>query len=416
MDRELSDTVKRKKRIKLITRILFWSLTFIAIIVSLRFVIKPSIKRSEFQTFKVEEGNIEASVTASGTVLPEFEEIKTSPIQSRITRIFHNVGDKVKPGDSILSLDKSGTLSTLEKLRDELNMRKNNVSQLQLKLERNLIDLKTQYEIEKLQVENMEAELEEEKYLDKIGGGTREKTEKAELNLKISRLELEQIRQNIDNQEKSMQADLRGLNYEISIQQNNVNDLLDKLSKSTVSADKNGVITWINDQIGKNINPGDELVKIANLESYELAGSISDIHAGKLLIGGNVIVRLNEENDIRGEIIGISPTVTGNVIQFKIKLSEKNHPLLRPNLKTDVFVITSFMENVVRIKNGPFYKGGVKQIIFIEQGNKLIRREVTFGESNFDFVEVTDGLQVNEQVAISDMSDYERHQEIWIKN
>jgi HlyD family secretion protein len=412
MDRELSNTIKKQRKNKLVIKIGIFVLVFIAIIVSLRFIIKPTIQKDEFYTAFTETGNIEASITASGTVLPEFEETKTSPVQSRIINIFNNVGDKVIKGDSILSLDTKSTKSSLEKLRDELNMKINNVTQLKLQLEKSLIDLKTQYEIKKLQVENMDAGLEAERYLNKIGGGTKEKIEKAELSLKISQLELEQISQSMQNQEKSMQAGLLGLNYEISIQQKNVIELQDKLNQSTITTDKDGVITWINNQIGKNINPGDELVKIANLQSYEVTGSISDMHAGKLNIEGGVIVRVNENTEIRGEIVSISPAVTANIIQFKIKLAEKNHALLRPNLKVDVFVITSYKENVVRVKNGAFYKGASKQMIFVVRGNKLIRKEAEFGDSNFNYVEITNGLVKGEEVVVSDMTDYERHEQL----
>jgi HlyD family secretion protein len=416
MDKAIPITVKQKRRNKLILKIVIWSLSFIAIIFSIRFFIKPSIKRDIFSTAIVETGNVEASVTASGTVLPEVEEIKTSPIQSRIIKIFHNLGDKLVKGDSILLLDTRITASSLEKLIDELNIKKNNINQLKLQLEKNLIDLKAQYEIKKLQVENMETSLEEEKYLNKIGGGTKEKIGKAELSLKISRLELEQINQTIKNQEKSMEANLLGLNYEISIQQKNVDELRHKLEQSTITTDKDAVITWINDQIGKNINEGEELVKIANLESYRVDGSVSDMHAEKLHIGAEVIIRINETMEIRGEIISISPAVTGNIIQFKIKLKEKNNPLLRPNLKVDVFVLTSFKKDVLRVKNGAFYKGAARQMLFVLNGNKLIRKEVEFGESNFNYVEIKSGLKKGDEIVVSDMSDYERHDEIGIKN
>ncbi|MBN1182125.1 MAG: HlyD family efflux transporter periplasmic adaptor subunit [Bacteroidales bacterium] len=416
MDRDISHSEKRKKKYKRIFKISFWFIGFIIFIVLLRLVIKPSINRNKFQTVLAVNGNIEASVTASGTILPEFEEIKTSPVQSKIVKIYHNVGDKLNVGDSVLALDKSNTKSNLEKLKDELNVKKNNVNQLKLKLERDLIDLKTQYEIKKLQVENMETELEEEKYLDKIGGGTKEKIEKAELQLKISRLELVQIKQTIKNSEESMKADVLGLNYEISIQQKSVDELQDRLNQATITAGNEGVITWINDQIGKNVNVGDELVKIANLQSYEVTGSISDMHAEKLHIGGNVIVRINEKTEIRGNIVSISPTVTGNIIQFKIKLDEKNHPLLRPNLKVDVFVITSFRENTICIKNGAFYKGGTKQMVFIVEGNKLVRKELEFGVNNFDYVEIINGLNIGDEIVVSDLDEIERYNEIKIKD
>ncbi|MCG8522515.1 MAG: hypothetical protein MI744_09965, partial [Pseudomonadales bacterium] len=75
-----------------------------------------------------------------------------------------------------------------------------------------LIDLKTEYQIKKLHVQNMATEVEEEKYLDEIGGGTKEKVEKAELNLKVARLELQKIEETVANKEKAMDADMYGLN------------------------------------------------------------------------------------------------------------------------------------------------------------------------------------------------------------
>lgn len=416
MDRALSDAVKQKRKRNRILLITIYSLVFLFVMLLLRLVIKPSVQAAEIRTAQVEMGNIEASVSASGIVSPEFEEVIISPVQSRIVNIYHNTGDQVKSGDSILLLDRKNIQLSYEKLKDELNIKKNNINQLKLRLEKSLIDLQTQYEIKKLQVENMEAELEEEKYLNEIGGSTKEKIEKAELNLKISRLELEQIRQNIRNQEESMQAELLGLNYEISIQQKNVNDLLDKLNHTCIIADKEGVITWINDQIGKNVNQGEELVKIANLQSYEVTGSISDMYADKLSSGGKVIVRVNDDIDIRGEIISISPAVSGNVVNFKIKLTHKNHPMLRPNLRVDVSVVTSYKENVVRVQNGPFYQGAKSQVVFILEGDELVSRKVTFGESNFDYVEIVSGIEDGEEVVVSDLSDREKQKKIRLKN
>ncbi len=416
MDRALSDVVKQKRKRNRILQITIYSLVFLFAILSLRFVIKPSVQAAEIRTAQAETGDVEASVSASGIVSPEFEEVVISPVQSRIVHIYHNTGDQVNNGDSILLLDRKNIQLSWEKLKDELNIKENNINQLKLRLEKSLIDLQTQYEIKKLQVENMEAELEEEKYLNKIGGSTKEKIEKAELNLKISRLELEQIRQNIQNQEESMQAELLGLNYEISIQQKNVNDLLDKLNHTCIIADKEGVITWINDQIGKNVNQGEELVKIANLQSYEVTGSISDMYADKLSGGGKVIVRVNDDTDLRGEITSISPAVSGNVVNFKIRLTQKNHPLLRPNLRVDVSVVTSYNENVVRVQNGPFYQGAKSQVVFIVEGDELVSRKVTFGESNFDYVEIVSGIEDGEEVVVSDLSDREKQKKIRLKN
>jgi len=415
MDRALSDAIKQKRKRGIILKITFSLIIVIIILLSLQYFIQPSIQKEDFYTAVTETGNVQASVSASGTVLPEFEEIKTSPIQSTIKRIHHNTGDNVESSDSILSLDTKNTILTLEKLKDQLALRENSVNQLKLQLEKSLIDLKTQYQIKKLRVESMAADLKEAKYLNKIGGGTKEKIEKADLNLNIAKLELNQIKATIANKEKSMKVDMKGLNYEINIQKKNVRELSEKLDEATITADKEGVITWIYNQIGQTVNIGQELVKIANLHSYKVEGTISDRHAAKLRNGGKIIIRINNDADINGEIVSISPSVQNHIIEFQAKLDTKNHPLLRPNLKVDVFVQTVLKENAIRVKNGAFYRGGAKQKVFAVKDNMLIRRDVEFGHSNFDYVEIVKGLAEGEKIVTSDMSDYENRDKIKIK-
>ena len=388
---------------------------FIILVFTIRIALKPSLSLNELMLATVETGDMQATFSASGSIQPQFEEIRTSPVTSAILSIRRNLGDEVKKGDTILVLDTRDIQANLASMRDELALRQNNVEKLKLQLEKSLIDLRTEYQIKELHNERMRIELNEEVYLDSIGGSSKDKIENAQLNLKIARLELEQIRQTIDNREKSMQADLTGLNYEISIQQKTVRELEGKLSRSTIIADRKGVVTSIISQIGLTVNPGDELLKIANLENYEVSGTISDMYASSLYIGNPVLVHLSKGVEIRGVIMSISPTVTNNTVQFRVRLDEENHPLLRPNLKVELHVVKSFKSSVTRVSNGPFYRGATKQVVFIVRDSKLLRKEVRFGESNIDYVEVIEGLSPGEEIVISDMSDYENHEEIALK-
>jgi HlyD family secretion protein len=297
MDRAISDSVKRKRKNKLLLKIVIACIISFILIVSFRNALKPSISIEEFYTDTTKTGNIRATVPASGTVAPEFKEIVCSPISSRIVKILHNTGDEVNYGDTILLLDTNSANLSLEKMKDELAMKRNSVNLLKLQLAKSIIDLETQRQIKILHVDNVEAAIKEEKYLNEIGGGTKEKVEKAELNLKTAKLELQQIEQTIINRKKSIDTEMSNLNFEISIRQKDFKELQLKLNRSSISADKKGVITWINSEIGKTVSAGEELVKIANLESFLIEGTISDMHASKLSNGGEVIIHLSEETE-----------------------------------------------------------------------------------------------------------------------
>jgi len=82
------------------------------------------------------------------------------------------------------------------------------------------------------------------------------------------------------------------------------------------------------------------LARIADLGSFKVTGSISDAQLNYLHNGMPAIIAINE-TEIRGSIINVYPAVENGIVTFDIQLNERNHKLLRPNLKVEVFLVTA---------------------------------------------------------------------------
>ena len=59
-------------------------------------LLKPSVPRSRVRVEKVNRGPVEASISANGTVTPDLEEVISSPVDARVTRILKRAGDPIK--------------------------------------------------------------------------------------------------------------------------------------------------------------------------------------------------------------------------------------------------------------------------------------------------------------------------------
>ena len=84
-------------------------------------------------------------------------------------------------------------------------------------------------------------------------------------------------------------------------------------------------------------------------------------------------------------------------------------------MKVDVFPVTSVQNNIIRVANGPAFKGGVTQDVFILNNDKAVRRTVTTGMSNFDYVQLKNNVKPGEIVITSDMSGFKNSKEIIVK-
>lgn len=411
MDRPISSTEQKKASRTRWLRWVWLGLTLVAAFFAFRKLISPKADRADFRFATVDRGPIENTVTASGMVVPAFEQILTAPTNARIEKVHLQSGTQVEPGDVILELDDEYVRLEYDQLQDELDLRKTNVVSLKLQYDKDLRDLDLEDQIKALQLSSLEALLADAQRLQKIGGSTGEEVEKAALDLQIARLEKLKLENDLAYRQKALNSDRRKLELEVQIQEKKLRELARKLNETQVTAPQAGVVTWINEEIGKNVMEGEMVVKLANLSSFRIEGTVSDMYANRIKVGQSVKVRINQEY-LEGIVVSILPAVENNTVQFHLNLTEPTHASLRPNMQVEVFLITDHKEEVLRVVNGPAFGGGREQSIFVVQGDKAVKTLVRVGLNNLEYVELSGDIRPGDRIIISDMRDYEHLNEI----
>ncbi|MFD1816697.1 HlyD family secretion protein [Pseudarcicella hirudinis] len=415
MDKEISVTELRKKRNKNRIIIAGIILALLALLWWTKASLFSSVSRSEISIATAGTGTVENTLNASGEVQPEFEQVITSPINATIQQVFLDAGSIVKEGQNILELDKEATQLNFDKQNDQLELKRNNIVKLKLELDKSFYDLKISDSIKALKISSLKADIENARRLQKAGGGTREAVETAEMSLRIAELEKRQLENDIKIKQQTMRTELKDSEISAQIQEKDLMEFKNKLKKAGIITTRKGVLTYVNKNLGSKVAEGEVLARLADLGSFKIIGTVSDTYADQLKTGMGVIVRINE-NLLRGNLTSIQPSVQNNVLSFDVALDTKASHLLRPKLKVEVFLVTAAHTNVVRVANGQAFSGASVQDLFVlNKSGKAERRTVKIGLSNFDFVEITEGIKAGENVIISDMSNYKNITELEIK-
>lgn len=415
MDTIITGEVSAQKKKKIFLLSIICIAAIIAGIWIIRTYFKPSLTRAEFTTAIAEKGNIENTINATGEIRPEFEEVLTSPINASIRNVAMDAGNKIIAGQSILTLDKSAAQTDFDKLTFQIESKENEIRKLKLDLEKSFYDIKSSNSIKQLRISNLIDAVSNTKKLYKAGGGTKENIEQAELNLKVAELEKQQLENEIKSKQQTMKIEIREAEIALAIQRNDQTAFKRKLDLANIIATRNGVITWVNKNIGASIKEGEALARIADLGSFKVAGSMSDNLLDQLHSNMPAIIRLNE-TQLRGHITNISPAINNGIVSFEVQLDERNNKQLRPNMKVDLFLVTAVRNGVTRVVNGPAFKGSDQQDIFVLSKGKAQRRTVKTGLNNFDYIEIISGLKPGEVIITSDMSTYKNSTEISIIN
>lgn len=415
MDREIPIEQRRKEALKNRLKVGGVVLGIILILVIVLFTLGDSIKSSDITIKPAERSTLESSVSASGKIVPLYEQAIVSPVSTKILEVYCNEGDSVEAGQSLLKLDLQTAETDYRRMTDEVSMKKNEIEQAALSNETYLTDLEMKIKVKEMSLGHLKAEVANEKRLDSIGSGTGDRIREAELAYATAQMELEQLKTQLANEKKSHAASFRSKQLEGSISIRNLEAMQRTLDDAQVKAPRKGTVTWLNKSLGTSIGAGEKLAVVSDLTHFKIDGEIPESNSGKLSVGSVVNVRINR-NTVKGHISTISPQSHNGMVQFTVFLDDDSDKLLRSGLRTDLNVVYDVKDGVVRIPNGSYFQGSGSYVMFVKTSDDTIeRRTVSLGDSNFDYVEVISGIEPGEEVVVSDMSSYKSKKSIKLK-
>jgi HlyD family secretion protein len=413
VDRELAPEVRRQERRRRALRVTLPLVVVALLIAWLPGWLRPSISRTRLRTAHVTTGPVEAVIMASGTVVPEIERVLSSPLDARVLRLLQRPGARLKRGDPVVELDVSESVLAMEKLVKDLKVKDNQQAQTRLALEKSLVDLDGRLEVKSLLLESAQAQLEGDRQLFKEGLFSREALRRTELAVKQAQIEVAQLRDERKNAERTTGVQLEGLALERGSLDKEAAQARRLLDLSTTKSDRDGVLTWVVSQEGALVRRGDVIARIADLTSFRVDATVSDIHAGRVRTGMPAVLRVNDL-DLQATVADVFPTIENGAMRFTVGLAEPSHAGLRPSLRGDVLVITDRKPRALRVKRGPFADNAARQA-FVVRGNRAVRVPIEIGLAGVDDVELLSGVTDQDELIISDMKDYMHLSEITIR-
>ena len=412
MDRAIPVGVQRKRRMVRYGKYAAIVAVVMGVAVWLGTLMMSSVDKKSLITSQVDRGTIDVSITATGKVVPAFEEVIISPISAQILEVYAHSGDTVDVGTPLLRLDLQSAQTDYSKALDEQEIRRQQMVQLTTNTETQLSDRRMQLEVEEMKIGQLEAQLRNEQYLDSLGSGTKDRVHQAEITLRTAQMQLKQLKQQYENEVRVRKADLRMKQLQDGIADKGLDETRRTLDGANIRSPRKATLTYISNEIGSIVGSGSKVAVISDLTHFKVDCSIADTYSDRVMAGGRVLVKIGKER-LFGTINTVTPLSQDGVITFTVLMDNPSHPKLRSGLKAEVFVITNIKEDVLRIRNGSYYTGAGNYTLFIyKDEHTLVPRTIQLGDCNYDYVEVISGLEEGDSVVVNDMQRYKGKEKI----
>lgn len=417
MDREIDISVRRRRLVRRIGTAIGVVVAAAALLIVVSDWLRPSIKRSRARFGVVQRGNLEATLTASGTVIPAYERVISCPVDARVERVLLQPGQFVEEGTEILELDTSTTRLQLDRLEEQLAQNSNDRLQRRLELEEKILELESRIESQRLDLEIARFRLDQKRRLRDDGLIAEEEFKEAEVTVKKTEIELRRLDEEVVAEERLNEARLERLALDGSILRKERDDARRQLRLANTAAPVAGVLTSVFEEVGAAVGRGEVLARIADLESFRVEAKVSDAYAARLDVGQDVHVLIGDDR-LAARVSGILPTIEEGTIGFTVDLADASHELLRHNLRVDVLVVTGRRADVLKAPRGPYIRGGGDQhrvFVVDSESQSALRTDVTIGLAGHEFYEVVNGLVEGDKVIISDVRDYLHANQVRLK-
>jgi HlyD family secretion protein len=379
-----------------------------------RDLISPGVERDKIRTNLVERGDVRAAISASGVITPRDELVISAGFSSELLRTVVVAGAHVEKDDPILVLDSKILEVDIQDNEERLALKENERLSAGLKLQQSTNDSKGRYELRKIDLESRQAKYDRYQILAETGLISKGELHEAQLDVRRTTVEIRQLEEQMVNQQASNRAELERIALEAAILQNQLDEKRRLLDLTTVRAPRGGVLTWVLDEIGSSIVQGQPLVRIADLSAYRVEATLSDFYATQLSEGLPVSVEVSGR-ELKGAIQSVLPTVENGAMQLIIELDNPAADGLRPQLRVDVDVITGLSRDTLRLRKGLGISGSGRQPLYRVTGGRAIRTSVQLGLSNRDYIEIISGLDVGDEIIVSDDDEFKHLEELEIK-
>lgn len=379
-----------------------------------RVFVPDTLKLNSTTTKSAEVGDVVSTIEATGVVESENEVLVLSPAASVVKRILIEPGSRVKEGDILIELDRENVILEIESIQDQLEMKRNNLEKTSLNAQSVRLDLSYNEEVKKLKIVSLESQLTDQQQLLEVGGISPARIEQTKQEITLAEKDLEMLKEKNEIRLKQLEAEEQGLLLQITVQEKQLDEKRRLLEKMDIKAPSSGIILSLSAHTGEKVNQDTPLIRMSDLSSFKVSGSVDENYAEKIKTGKTVLVTLDGEQ-LEGLIGNVTPMVENNKIQFNVHLAQSSHPKLIANQQVEIKIITNHKENVVRLPKWEGFETKDPISLFVIEGSKAVKRNVNIGIVGNDYVEINSGLNAGDVVVVDGINAYRHLAEVEVE-
>jgi len=375
-----------------------------------------SVERSTVWPDTVKRGEMLRNVRGLGTLVPE--DILTIPATTdgRVDTKPMLAGTPVRPDTILLELVNPELQAATVAAEWDVKAAEASYTDLKVRLESQRLDQEAQLATTQASYEQAKLKADRDEALFKDGLIV-------EITMKISKSTAEDLANRKTIDKRRLEASGESIQAQLASQQTRIEQLRAAyaLKKSQVDALKvragtDGVLQQVMVDVGQRVTQGTPLAKVVQPWRLKAALQIQETQAKDVMIGQPVEID-TRNGVVKGKVARIDPSVLNGTRTVDATILEPLPKGAVPDLSVEGTIELERLKDVLYVGRPVF--GQAQSVVTLfklgPDGKIATRKQVKFGRTSVNTIEVLEGLKVGDQVLLSDMSAYDGQDRIELK-
>ena len=370
---------------------------------------------SDVQVTPVKRGTFLEELTEQGTVKAVNSISISAPVISsrygamKVARIVQD-GEEVKKGDTVMIFDPSEIKRAIIQAEQQLEIAKAEYVKLRSTQQSEIEDLEADLELARISQEISKINFETSAY--------EPDATKKEIQLKLesATIALNRTQEQIENKKVIHREDLLQKSLTIKQLTSTLADANSSMNNLFVVSPARGIaikeMNWNTGQkwaVGDQPYSGSRIIELPDLSEMRAEVNINEVDISKVLPGQRVEISPDAYSDsaYTGKVESVANLAQNKDYKTKIKIfpvqiriSEQSKTLL-PGLTVSCKIIVSEIPDVLYIPLESLFNEQGIDYVYIKSGSGFKRRNIKTGAINTDYAIVTEGLDENDLIALS---------------
>lgn len=354
---------------------------------------KPAVSVMELK-----KTTLSVTVDYPTKLLPSEQVNVSSKIPGRVAKVYFDIGDEVKKGDILFTLESEDSKSQLRQSEAALSGTRENIKQQQLEAETGVNQAQLQYD-------NVKSLYEKSRILYEQGATSKQELDNLETSYENAKLNLETAEKNL---EILKGKDSNGL---ASAQTNQAQSAVDaaeaQVENSVIRSPIDGKVSACSVKVGELTSSGVLAYTIINSINMVAEINVPDgvqknLSKGQTL---NLKIGVSEEQLLGGVVdtIGLSADSGTGFYTIKLRLENKDG-VYRPGMFAKAIVPGESREGIFTVPGGAVVsENGIEYLYMVSEGS-VVKSVINTGISTVKAVEVTGDLKEGDKVILEGQS------------